>query len=75
MVKGQYKKLETKSNKELITIIKSRDMSLQKSKNALIQKTAQIRHFRIRIKKISDSLHYLLIHPFSFDNNYLGRKK
>jgi len=67
--------LRNLGKEQLIKMILQRDAIIQYQKNVNSSKVAQIRHFRIRIKKISESLDYLLKHPFSMDNGYQVRKK
>jgi len=66
----KIKLLNSLSKNELIEIIHHQDITISKYKTMISCKTAQIRHFRLRITKISDSLRYLLTHPFSMDNGY-----
>jgi len=63
------------SKKELINTL-SRYIGICKhQKNVICGKTIQIRHFRVRIKKVRDSMDYLLIHPFSKDSSNKRRKR
>ncbi len=58
------------SKKELIKVIGYRNRTIKNQMNTTINKQSQIRHFRRRLKKIKDSIDYLLIHPFSNDTGY-----
>ena len=57
-----------KELKKEISILKS---VVGREKNIITSKTAQIRHFRIRLLKIRNSIDYLLKHPFSNDTGNL----
>jgi len=42
---------------------------------AIAQKNMLLRHYKQRIKKIRNSLDYLLEHPYSMDNSGHGGRK
>lgn len=69
------KKMMSMSKDELIAMIRSREGVIKHHIYRNVYKTAQIRHFRLRIKKIRDRLDYLLEHPFSVGSSYKGSKK
>lgn len=56
-----------KTKKEIINYFNSSNAKLRSSS---INNQQQVRHFRIRIKKVRDSLDYLLRHPWSNDNSF-----
>lgn len=62
------------TKKELIHLINSQKGSLASQSNRITNRLAQIRHFRIRLKKIRNSLDYLLVHPYSNDTGWTTRK-
>ena len=66
--------LINKSKEELIKIILQRELAIKSQVNSNINKLSQIRHFRIRLKKIRNSLDYLLLHPYSNDTGYVTKK-
>ncbi len=65
---------EESSKEDLMKIIHQRDMNISKFSYNINKKTAQIRHFRLRLLKMRNSLDYLLTHPFSMDTSYQGEK-
>ena len=71
------KKLMEKPKNELIktlldeNIIQKRVIGNQKT--TIGTKIAQIRHFRLRLYKIRNSIDYLLEHPFSMDSSYQAK--
>lgn len=63
------------SKKELINTLSRYIGVCKHQKNVICRKMMQIRHFRVRIKKVRDSMDYLLIHPFSKDSSNKRRKR
>lgn len=59
------KRLEDCTRKELIAKCQSYIGICAHQQNSLIQKQMQIKHFRMRLKKIRDGISYLLEHPYS----------
>lgn len=66
--------LKKLSKKELIELIRMRELTIKKQISTTNNKIVQIRHFRKRIKKIRDSLDYLLKHPYSDDTGFTTHK-
>lgn len=61
-------------NKEkLIKKLKQYKESNKKLSGKLSQKNNEITHFKRRLKKIRDSIDYLIEHPFSKDTSYITR--
>ncbi len=63
-------KLKKLSKEKLIKIIHCKDMIIKRQISLRIAKQYQIKHFRNRIKKVRDSLDYLLKHPYSMDTGF-----
>lgn len=59
----------------LIRLIKSLCATIRLKENALIRKTGQIRHFRLRLYKIRNSIDYMLTCPSSADMGYRDKRK
>lgn len=72
--KAKVEKLESMSKKELIDLINERDVTIRHQIALRINRQAQIRNFRVRIKKIRDSLDYLLKCPYSNDTGFTTNK-
>ena len=70
----KIEELNKLSKRELVERYKIYIGTCNHQRNVIIYKTAQIRHFRIRIKKIRNSIDYILGHPFSFDTSNKKRK-
>lgn len=68
------KKISSMSKSELIIYNRGLKGNLGLSMRAVTIRTNQIRHFRKRLKKIRDSLDYLLQHPFSIDESMQTKK-
>lgn len=63
-------KLSELSKKELTVRCRTLLAQCTHSRNVINNKTSQIRCFRLRLKKIRNSIDYLLVHPFSSDSAY-----
>lgn len=66
--------LENLTKKELIDIIRHKNATIAMQTSRINQKNSMVRHFRIRLKKIRNSLDYLLLHPFSNDTGFTTSK-
>ena len=62
------------TKKELINLINGRDGIIKYQKIRLNNKISMIRHLENRLKRIRDSIDYLLKHPYSIDCNTQTRK-
>ena len=63
-----------KTKEELIRILEYKDRSIKHLRIVVLDKQRIIRHFRRRIRKIRDSIDYLLEHPHSMDNGMRTNK-
>ena len=62
------------SKKELIVKLVSYMGNCKQQKSKLINKIYQIKNFRMRLKKIRDSVDYLISHPYSNDTGFSTKK-
>ena len=68
---NELKKL---SNKELIDIIHSKNMTINHQTNVCINKQTQIKHLKLQLKKIANLADYFIEHPYSSGNGFTTRK-
>jgi len=69
----EKKELERLTKNELIYKILGMNANMGKLQHNIINKHNQIRHFRLRIRKLINGLDYLLKHPFSVDSSNKGK--
>ncbi len=52
-----------------------KDKTIAKQANIIAGKNSELRSIRLRLKKIKNSIDYLLEHPFSLDTSNKRRKQ